>query len=79
MFWRPFPRRAAWSGVVSPVEKQFSQSELEAIAAALGNTSEGLTGSEIGHITGNPEDGRPESRHDQVEASAQRFRRASEL
>jgi len=34
---------------VSPVEKQFSQSELEAIAAALGDTSEGLTGSEIGH------------------------------
>src|SRR5206468_2648768 len=27
-----------------------SQSELEAIAAALGDTSEGLTGSEIGHI-----------------------------
>jgi len=35
---------------VNPVEKQFSQSELEAIAAALGDTSEGLTGSEIGHI-----------------------------
>ena len=32
-----------------PVEKQFSQGELEAIAAALGDTSEGLTGSEIGH------------------------------
>jgi hypothetical protein len=32
------------------VEKRFSQSELEAIAAALGDTSEGLTGSEIGHI-----------------------------
>jgi len=32
------------------VEKQFSQSELEAIAAALGDTSEGLTGSEIGHL-----------------------------
>ncbi len=35
---------------MSPLEKQFSQSELEAIAAALGDTSEGLTGSEIGHI-----------------------------
>jgi hypothetical protein len=32
------------------VEKNFSQSELEAIAAALGDTSEGLTGPEIGHI-----------------------------
>jgi uncharacterized protein (TIGR02391 family) len=32
------------------VEKTFSQSELEAIAAALGDTSDGLTGSEIGHI-----------------------------
>ena len=28
----------------------FSQSELEAIARALGNTSEGLRGSEIGHL-----------------------------
>jgi uncharacterized protein (TIGR02391 family) len=36
--------------IVVPVEKQFSQSELEAIAAALGDTSEGLTGSEIGHL-----------------------------
>jgi uncharacterized protein (TIGR02391 family) len=32
------------------VEKTFSQSELEAIAAALADTSEGLTGTEIGHI-----------------------------
>lgn len=32
------------------VENTFSQSELEAIAAALGDTSEGLTGPEIGHI-----------------------------
>jgi len=32
------------------VEKTFSPSELEAIAAALGDTSEGLTGPEIGHI-----------------------------
>jgi len=32
------------------VEHIFSQSELEAIAAALADTSEGLTGSEIGHI-----------------------------
>lgn len=32
------------------MEKTFSQSELEAIAAALGDTSEGLTGTEIGHI-----------------------------
>ena len=31
-------------------EKVFSQGELEAIAAALGDTSEGLTGSEIGHL-----------------------------
>lgn len=30
-------------------EMVFSQGELEAIAAALGDTSEGLTGSEIGH------------------------------
>lgn len=37
-------------GIVVHVEKQFSQSELEAIAAALGDTSEGLTGSEIGHL-----------------------------
>ncbi len=33
-----------------PMEQIFSQSELEAIAAALANTSEGLSGSEIGHI-----------------------------
>ena len=32
------------------MEKTFSQSELEAIAAALADTSEGLTGTEIGHI-----------------------------
>lgn len=32
------------------MEKTFSQSELEAIASALADTSEGLTGSEIGHI-----------------------------
>lgn len=32
------------------MEKQFSQSELEAISAALADTSEGLTGSEIGHL-----------------------------
>jgi hypothetical protein len=32
------------------VEKTFAQSELEAIAAALADTSEGLTGTEIGHI-----------------------------
>lgn len=32
------------------MEKQFSQSELEAIAAALADTTEGLTGSEIGHL-----------------------------
>jgi len=31
-------------------EKVFSQGELEAIAAALGDTSEGLTGSEISHL-----------------------------
>lgn len=31
-------------------EKMFSQGELEAIAAALGDTSEGLTGSEISHL-----------------------------
>jgi hypothetical protein len=31
-------------------EMVFSQGELEAIAAALGDTSEGLTGSEIGHL-----------------------------
>ena len=31
-------------------EKVFSQGELEVIAAALGDTSEGLTGSEIGHL-----------------------------
>lgn len=32
------------------MEKRFSQSELEAIAGALGDTSQGLTGSEIGHL-----------------------------
>lgn len=32
------------------MEQIFSQSELEAIAKALADTSEGLTGSEIGHI-----------------------------
>lgn len=32
------------------MEQTFSQSELEAIAAALGDTSEGLSGPEIGHI-----------------------------
>lgn len=32
------------------MEKQFSQSDLEAIAAALGDTSEGLTGTEIRHL-----------------------------
>ena len=32
------------------MEKIFAQSELEAIAAALGDTSDGLTGTEIGHI-----------------------------
>lgn len=32
------------------MEQIFSQSELEAIAAALADTSEGITGSEIGHI-----------------------------
>ena len=31
-------------------EMVFSQGELEAIATALGDTSEGLTGSEIGHL-----------------------------
>jgi len=36
-----------WGG---EMEQTFSQSELEAIAAALADTSEGLTGSEIGHI-----------------------------
>ena len=28
----------------------FTQSQLEAIAGALGDTDEGLTGSEIGHL-----------------------------
>jgi len=32
------------------VEKTFSQSELEAIAKAVADTSDGLTGSEIGHL-----------------------------
>lgn len=32
------------------VEKTFSQSELEAIAKALADTSQGLAGSEIGHL-----------------------------
>jgi len=31
-------------------EPMFAQGEVEAIAAALGDTSEGLTGSEIGHL-----------------------------
>lgn len=30
--------------------KLFRQEEIEAISAALGDTSDGLTGSEIGHI-----------------------------
>jgi len=30
--------------------KQFKQEEVEAISAALGDTNDGLTGSEIGHI-----------------------------
>jgi hypothetical protein len=30
--------------------KMFTQSQLQAIADALGDTSEGLTGSEIGHL-----------------------------
>ena len=45
----PFPAQQL-GGIVVPVEKQFSHSELEAFAAALGDTSEGLTGSEIGHL-----------------------------
>jgi hypothetical protein len=32
------------------MERTFSQSELEAIAQALADTSEGLTGSKIGHL-----------------------------
>ena len=32
--------------------KTFTQGQLEAIAQALGDTSEGLTGSEIGHLLG---------------------------
>jgi uncharacterized protein (TIGR02391 family) len=32
------------------MEKQFSPSELEAISGALADTSDGLTGSEIGHL-----------------------------
>ena len=32
------------------MESRFSQSQLEAIAAALADTTEGLTGSEIGHL-----------------------------
>jgi uncharacterized protein (TIGR02391 family) len=32
------------------MEKRFAQSELEAIAAALGDTTQGLTGSEIAHL-----------------------------
>jgi uncharacterized protein (TIGR02391 family) len=39
-----------WKGRGSAMEKTFSQSELEAIAQALADTSDGLTGSEIGHI-----------------------------
>jgi uncharacterized protein (TIGR02391 family) len=41
------------------VEKQFSPSQLEAIAGALGDTSEGLTGSEIGHLLGSLKFGDP--------------------
>jgi len=33
-----------------PVPKVFTQSQLQAIADALGDTSEGLIGSEIGHL-----------------------------
>jgi len=35
-----------------PVPKAFTQSQLQAIADALGDTSEGLTGTEIGHLLG---------------------------
>ena len=30
--------------------KHFTQSQLEAIAGAMGDTNDGLTGSEIGHL-----------------------------
>ena len=36
-------------------EQVFSQGEFEAIAAALGDTSDGLTGSEIGHLLASTE------------------------
>ncbi len=44
----------AWAARLTPMgdmaEKLFSKGELEAIAAASDDTSEGLTGSEIGHL-----------------------------
>ena len=52
------------------MERTFSQSELEAIAAALGDTSEGLTGTEIGHILASLKDVRPDADNDQMEAIA---------
>ena len=36
--------------MMQTTEPTFSQSELEAIAAALADTNQGLTGSEIGHL-----------------------------
>jgi hypothetical protein len=38
--------------VAIDVPKVFTQSQLQAIADALGDTSEGLTASEIGHLLG---------------------------
>src|ERR1039458_8308185 len=57
MLWFRLPRRCGIIGDEGnlcrgrrTVEKTFAQSELEAIAAALADTSEGLTGTEIDHI-----------------------------
>jgi hypothetical protein len=44
------PRKADNDEDKRIVERKFSLSELEAIAAALADTTEGLTGTEIGHI-----------------------------
>ena len=52
------------------MELMFSQSELEAIAAALADTSEGLKGSEIGHILPSLKMTDPTPEYDQMETDA---------
>jgi hypothetical protein len=53
--------------------KAFAQSQLQAIADALGDTSDGLTGSEIGHYLTTCSMGDP--RHDETAPALQCVRR----